>query len=334
MPRAIWKGTIAFGLVNIPVSLYSADRRSDIQLHLLDRRNHARVRYERVNAETGEEVPWDTLVKGYEYEKDHYVLLTDEDIQAVSPKLSKTIAIDDFVALAEIDPMLFDKPYFLEPDTRGQRAYVLLRETLKATGRAGIAKVVIRTREYLTALFVRGEALVLMLLRFPEELRTSAELKLPATRDTAPKPRELELATQLVESMSTPWQPERYHDDYHEALIGYIEEKLRLGQATEGPPLRQAEAAEEPGKVVDLVGYLQRSLAQATSESATQPTDAKPAKPQPKPAAKPDQPVPAKPARPRKRAHPSPPTAKKQPEQDVADQPAPKTPGKSRRRSA
>jgi len=322
MPRAIWKGTIAFGLVNIPVSLYSADRQPDVALHLIDKRNHARVRYERINAETGEEVPWDTMVKGFEYEKDHYVLLSDEDLKAVSPKLSKTIAIDDFVSLDDIDPMLFDKPYYLKPDTRGQRAYVLLRETLKATGRAGIAKVVIRTREYLTALFVRGEALVLMLLRFPEELRSATELKLPTAADAAPKPRELDLATQLVESMSTGWEPERYHNDYHQALLGYIEEKIRGGESAAAPAARAEDRDEDTGKVVDLVGYLQRSIA------TTKIHHEEPAEVSAKLAAEPSsQPAPKK--RTRK------PAAKQTPEpDDAAKKTTPKTPGKHGRRSA
>lgn len=331
MPRAIWKGTIAFGLVNIPVSLYAADRQPDLALHLLDSRNHARVRYERVNAETGEEVPWDTMVKGFEYEKDHYVLLSDEDIKAVSPKLSKTIAIDDFVSLDDIDPMLFDKPYFLEPDTRGQRAYVLLRETLKSTGRAGIAKVVIRTREYLTALFVRGEALVLMLLRFPEELRSATELKLPSAADAAPKPRELDLATQLVESMSSDWEPERYHNDYHQALLGYIEEKIRRGESAAAPTARGEDRDEDSGKVVDLVGYLQRSI--ATSKIHEQPAEAaaktatKTTKAGGQAAESTPQPAPTK--RIRK------PAAKQTPEpDDAAKKTPPKPSGKHGRRSA
>jgi len=326
MPRAIWKGTIAFGLVNIPVSLYAADRQPDVALRLLDRRNHARVRYERVNAETGEEVPWDTMVKGFEYEKDHYVLLSDEDLKAVSPKLSKTIAIDDFVSLDDIDPMLFDKPYYLEPDTRGQRAYVLLRETLKATGRAGIAKVVIRTREYLTALFVRGEALVLMLLRFPEELRSAAELKLPSAADAAPKPRELDLAAQLVESMSTDWEPQRYHNDYHQALLGYIAEKIRRGESAAAPTARAEDRDEDTGKVVDLVGYLQRSIAK-TKIHHEEPAEA-PAQAPAEPPAEPDtQPAPKK--RTRK------PAATQTPEpDDAAKKTSPKTPGKHGRRSA
>ncbi len=259
MPRAIWKGNIAFGLVNIPVSLYSGESRPDIQLHLVDSRNHARIRYERVNAETGEEVPWDAMVKGYEYEEGRYVLLSKEELESVEPKLTKTIQIDDFVDLDEIDPILFDKPYMLEPGKRGHKAYALLRETLRQTGRAGIAKVVIRTREYLTALFVRGDVLMLMLLRFPQELVDAGKLDLPSGKEYEPNGRELELGKQLVEHMSVAWDPAKYHDDYRETLMEYIENKVRTGEGAV-PVAEGREEEETGGKVVDLLDYLQRSV--------------------------------------------------------------------------
>jgi DNA end-binding protein Ku len=263
MPRAIWKGNIAFGLVNIPVSLYSGESRPDIQLHLVDSRNHARIRYERVNAETGEEVPWDAMVKGFEYEEGRYVLLSDEELEKVKPKLTKTIQIDDFVLLEEIDPLLFDKPYMLEPGKRGHKAYALLRETLKKTGRAGIAKVVIRTREYLTALFVRGDVLMLMLLRFPQELNSPAALDIPDTKEYAPNARELELAVQLVSHMSVPWKPESYRDDYRETLMDYIEKKVRQGDGAVAVATGDDHDEDDRGggNVVDLLDYLQRSVA-------------------------------------------------------------------------
>lgn len=272
MPRAIWKGNIAFGLVNIPVSLYSGESRPDIQLHLVDSRNHARVRYERVNAETGEEVPWDAMVKGYEYEDGRYVLLSKEELEAVVPKLTKTIQIDDFVDLAEIDPILFDKPYMLEPGKRGHKAYSLLRETLRLTGRAGIAKVVIRTREYLTALFVRDEVLILMLLRFPQELTSASILDIPATKEFESNKRELELATQLVDHMSVDWNPAAYADDYRKTLMDYIEEKVRRGEGAVNVTTAAGESEESGEKVVDLLDYLQRSVeGSAVAKGAAKP---------------------------------------------------------------
>lgn len=260
MPRAIWKGNIAFGLVNIPVSLYSGESRPDIQLHLVDSRNHARVRYERVNAETGEEVPWDAMVKGFEYEDGRYVLLSKEELEAVVPKLTKTIQIDDFVTLAEIDPILFDKPYMLEPGKRGHKAYALLRETLRRTGRAGIAKVVIRTREYLTALFVRDEVLMLMLLRFPQEINSAAGLDLPDSRQFEPNKRELELAIQLVDHMTVAWDPMAYQDDYRKTLMDYIEGKVRKGEGAVSVTAVGGESGDGDENVVDLLDYLQRSV--------------------------------------------------------------------------
>jgi len=156
MARSIWKGSIAFGLVNIPVSLTAAESKPDIQLHLVDSKNNSRIRYERVNADTGEEVLRDRIVKGYEHEEGQFILLTEDDMEAVRPELTKTIEITGFVSLDEIDPILFDKPYYLEPEKRGFKAYSLLREALRGTGMAGISRVVIRTREYLSATIVRG----------------------------------------------------------------------------------------------------------------------------------------------------------------------------------
>jgi DNA end-binding protein Ku len=260
MPRAIWKGNIAFGLVNIPISLYSGESRPDIQLHMVDSRNHARVRYERVNAETGEEVPWDAMVKGYEYEEGRYVLLSQEELEGVIPNLTKTIQIDDFVNLSDIDPILFDKPYILEPGKRGHKAYALLRETLRQTGRAGIAKVVIRTREYLTALFVREEVLMLILLRFPQELNSADALDIPDSIDFKPNKRELDLAIQLVEHMSVDWDPTNYRDEYRANLMEYIESKVQSGDGGVKVRSRDGEDEEDGGNVVDLLDYLQRSV--------------------------------------------------------------------------
>ncbi|MES2997441.1 MAG: Ku protein [Verrucomicrobiota bacterium] len=224
MPRALWNGTIAFGLVNIPVSLTAAENRPDVQLHMVDSTNHARIRYERVNADTGEEVPWDRMVKGYEYEEGKFILLSDDELQAIQPELTKTIEITGFVSLEDIDPMLFDKPYYLEPDKRGDRAYALLREALRESGKAGISRLVIRTREYLSAMFVRGDALVVMLLRFPQEIRGASALNLPSSKEK-PAKRELDLARRLIDDMTEKWKPGEFKDEYRETLMDYIEKK-------------------------------------------------------------------------------------------------------------
>lgn len=262
MPRSIWKGSIAFGLVNIPVSLTGAETRPDIQLHMVDSRNHARIRYERVNAETGEEVPWDKMARAYEHEDGEFILLKDDELESIRPELTKSIEISDFVSLGDIDPILFDKPYYLEPEKRGRKAYALLREALRKTNRAGISRVVIRTREYLSAMFVRGDALVLMLLRFPQEVRSAAKLDLPASADKEwqPAKREMDLALKLIDEMSGPWKPDEFHDEYRAALMKYIEQKAVRGETVADVKGGDKPAEDDDGKVLDLAAYLERSI--------------------------------------------------------------------------
>ena len=263
MARSIWKGSIAFGLVNIPVSLTSAESRPDIQLHMVDSTNHARIRYERVNAETGEEVPWDRMVKAYEYEDGEFILLSEEELASVRPEFTKTIEITEFVSLEEIDPILFEKPYYLEPDKRGRRAYALLREALRHTGKAGISKVVIRTREYLAAVFPKEQALVLMLLRFPQEIRSSSRLDLPSPseKESQPAKKEMDLAQRLIAEMTVTWDPDAHHDEYRATLMDYIEKKIASGDVVEDIVDRDRDdAGDSGGKVLDLAEYLQRSI--------------------------------------------------------------------------
>jgi DNA end-binding protein Ku len=262
MARAIWKGSIAFGLVNIPVGLSTAESRPDIQLHMVDSKNHARIRYERVNADSGEEVPWDRMVRGYEHDDGKFILLTDEDLQAVQPKLTKTIEITDFVPLKEIDPLLFDKPYYLEPEKRGRRSYALLREALRKSGKAGISRVVIRTREYLSAMFVREDALILMLLRFPQEIKSASKLELPSSseKEFQPGKREMELAEKLIDEMSGNWEPNDYHDEYREALMDFIEKKISSGKSVDDVKDGGENNEEGDGNVLDLADYLERSV--------------------------------------------------------------------------
>ncbi|MES2657989.1 MAG: Ku protein [Verrucomicrobiota bacterium] len=275
MARSIWKGAIAFGLVNIPVSLTSAESRPDIQFHMVDSKNHARIRYEKVNAETGEEVPWDRLVKGYEHEDGQFILLTDEDLEAVQPQLTKTIEISEFVSLDDIDPLLFDKPYYLEPEKRGRKAYALLREALRKSGKAGISRVVVRTREYLSAMFVRDDVLVLMLLRFPQEIRGSAKLELPSSSASEWKPaaKEMDLATKLIAEMTGKWTPDDYHDEYRDALMDFIEKKIAGGEAVDDVKQPGDDGEDDAkGKVLDLADYLQRSFKKPVSKTPAKST--------------------------------------------------------------
>lgn len=282
MARSIWKGSIAFGLVNIPVSLTSAESRPDIQLHMVDSRNHSRIRYERINADTGEEVPWDRLVKGYEHEEGQFILLTEEDMEAVRPELTRTIEITEFVSLAEIDPILFDKPYYLEPEKRGFKAYSLLREALRSTGMAGISRVVIRTREYLSAMFVRGDVLMVMLLRFPQEIRATTALELPASDEKKwmPVKKELDLAVRLIKEMSETWKPDRFHDEYRDDLMAFIEKKISSGDSVDDVVQTRDEEEEEvaEGKVLDLASYLERSLKDPAGKKEKSKLKTKPAK--------------------------------------------------------
>src|SRR5918999_465278 len=229
MARAIWKGSISFGLVNIPVGLYSAESRDEIHFKLLDRRNMSPIRYKRVNEESGREVPWEETVRGYEFAEGKYVALTDEDLKRAAPEATQTIDITDFVDLDEVSPLYFDKPYYLAPDKKGAKAYALLREVLRRTNKAGIAKVVIRTRQYLAAVVPRGDVLTLELMRYAHELRDPAELNVPHGKQGVSE-KELQMAERLVEGMVEKWDPEKYKDDYRRDLMKMIEERVEAGE--------------------------------------------------------------------------------------------------------
>jgi DNA end-binding protein Ku len=255
MPRAIWKGSISFGLVNIPVGLYSATQGgADIKLRMLRAKDQSPIKYKRVAEADDKEVPWDEIVKGYEYEKGEFVLVTDEDFDKVQVASNQTVDIREFVDLADIDPMFFEQPYFLAPEKGGDKAYALLREALEKSGKVGIAKVVIRTREHLAAVKPMGKALVLELMHFADELADPNELNLPAHD---PGKKELTMAEQLIDSMSGKWKPDEWKDEYREALMQLIEEKA----AAPGKTVRAPKAAgRKPTNVVDLVSVLQESL--------------------------------------------------------------------------
>ena len=254
--RAIWKGSISFGLVNIPIALYPATRREELKFRLLRAKDLSPVNYKRVAEKDGKEVPWDEIVKGYEYEKGNYVVLKDEDFQRVDLEATQTVDIQDFVDQEEIDPMFFYKPYYLEPQKGGDKAYVLLRDTLARTGKVGIAKVVIKTRQYLAGVKAEDSVLVLELMHFAEELADADKLHVP--KKIEPGKRELDMAKALVESMSAKWDPKKYRDDYREALMEVIEEKVEAGgkEIEEKPKPKPRPST----KVIDLVSVLQESL--------------------------------------------------------------------------
>ena len=267
MARAIWKGSISFGLVNIPVGLYAAESRDEIHFKLLDRRNMSPIHYKRVNEESGREVPWEETVRGYEFADGKYVALTDEDLKRAAPEATQTIDIIDFVDLAEISPLYFDKPYYLVPDKKGAKSYALLREVLRRTGKAGIAKVVIRTRQYLAAVVARGDVLTLELMRYAHELRDPKELDVPHGKQGVSE-KELQMAERLVEGMVEAWHPEKYKDDYRRELMKMIEERVKAGEleaSSEPAPKPERPAG---GKVVDLMALLKRSVEEGGKKPA------------------------------------------------------------------
>lgn len=264
MARPIWKGHISFGLVNVPVVLFSAEQRADVSFHLIDSRNSARVRYERVNEETGEEVPWDKIVKGYEYSDDNYVLLSEDELEHAAVEMTRTIEIEQFVNLSEIDVRYFERPYVLVPGPKGEKGYVLLREALAKSGKAGIARVVIRARQYLAALIPHGDALVLELLRFSQELRDLDEHELPGhdLKKYKVSKQEIELATKLVEGMTSDWEPSEFEDEYRAALMKLVQKKIERGE-TEPIEVEEPEPEEEP-RTVNFMDVLKQSVAHAS----------------------------------------------------------------------
>jgi DNA end-binding protein Ku len=263
MPRTLWKGAISFGLVHIPVELYSAEERNSFDLTMLDRRTMKPVGFKRYNKETGEDVSWDDIVKGYEYENDRYVVLTDEDFKKANVEATQTIDILSFVNQDDIPPMYFETPYYLGPDKRGYKGYALLRETLKQTGKIGIANVVIRTRQYIGALIPVGDVIVLNTLRYANELRAVDDVEVPSAtlKAVGVKEREVEMARRLVEEMSDEWNPETFRDTYHEDLMALIEKRIKTGQ-TEAISSPEEEEEKQPakGKIIDLMALLKRSV--------------------------------------------------------------------------
>lgn len=252
--RPLWKGAISFGLVTIPVSLYPAITREELKFRMLRKSDLSPINYKRVAETDGKEVPWDQIVKGYEYEKGKFVVVKEEDFARVDVEATQTVDIINFVALKDVDPLLFYKPYYLEVGKAGQKAYVLLRDALVEAGRIAIAKVVIRARQHLAAVKPQNSGLMLELMHFPDELIDASQFKAPTLKSVGKS--EMRMALQLVESMSTGWKPEEYTDDYREALKNLIEEKIEHGDKATPAPTKK----KRPSNVVDLVAILQKSI--------------------------------------------------------------------------
>ena len=258
MARGLWKGAISFGLVNVPVELYSAKKRAtELDMTMLDKRDLAPVGYKRVNKSTGKEVPWDDVVKGYEYKDDKYVVLSEEDFRRANPEAAKTVDIHAFVELGSIAPQYFETPYYLVPGKRGEKAYALLRETMKKADKAGIATVVIRTKQYLAAVVPQDELLILNTLRYADELKDAAEMKVPDAKVTS---KELDMAMRLVEDMSDDWNPREYKDTFRHDLMKRIEEKVKAGETEEITEPEKERRPEKGGEVIDLMSLLKKSV--------------------------------------------------------------------------
>ncbi|HEY7714296.1 MAG TPA: Ku protein [Candidatus Binatia bacterium] len=266
--RPIWSGSIDFGLVNIPVKLYSAQTSSRPDFDLLDKRDFSRVRYRRVNEKTGQEVKWDQIVKGFQYEKGEYVALTDRDFEQANVEATQSITIMDFVDGNAINSLYYDTPYYLEPMKNGRRAYALLREVLQKTDKVGVANVVLRTRQHLAALIAQGPLLVLNTLRYAHELRDPSRLNLPQNGDkrSAVSSQEIKMAEQLVGSMTGAWQPEKYRDAYHDDLLKLIDRKVKAGQTKAVESAVPARRPKREGKVIDMMHLLRQSVKQAQSK--------------------------------------------------------------------
>lgn len=251
----------------MPIALYSLEQRSDLHFRMLDGRDKAGIRYQRINEATGEEVPWSEIVKAYEYSDDNYVVLTPEELKNIQLDSVKTIDVKAFVQRSEIDEIFYDKPYIVVPKKKAEKGYVLLRDVLAETDRVGIAKVAIRTREYLAALVPRGPAMVVMLLRFAQELRKPSAFRVPREDPSAYNisEREHDLARQLVEAMTVNWDPSEYEDEYRTALINFIEERVKSGGLTPKAPTED-EPLRESANVIDLAALLRESLSGKTEE--------------------------------------------------------------------
>jgi DNA end-binding protein Ku len=286
MARPIWTGTLSFGLLNVPVSLMSGERNVDLHFRMLDSRDRKPIRFERVNADTGEEVPWKEIVKAYEYDKGSYVVLEEDDIRSAAPQSHEAVEVETFVDAATIDPRYYEKPYLLVPAKKAEKGYVLLRETLRSTGKVGIARVVVRTREYLCAVMPHGDALVLMILRYPQELVDPDEYKLPSgsLSEYRITSKETAMAEQLIASMSGEWKPDEYHDEFRERLHTLLKKRIKAKGGTtkveEEPTPREDDAT----NVVDFMSLLQKSLdakkrTPAAKKSAAKKATAKVAKP-------------------------------------------------------
>ncbi len=261
MARAIWKGAISFGLVYIPVELHPASRNGTLELHLLDSRDFAPVGYERINKRTGQSVSWNDIVKGYEYKKGEYVALSDEDFRQANVKASQTLEIESFTDAGQIAPEYHETPYYLAPTKGGERVYALLRETLRKSGKVGVGSFVMRGRQHLCLITAAERVLMLITLRFADEIRPVEDVSVPPATQAKISAREVAMAEKLVEQMSAPWRPEKHHDSYREDLMELIQEKIHKKQThVLTPKEKPGKESRQSAQVIDLMSVLKKSL--------------------------------------------------------------------------
>ncbi len=266
MARAIWSGAISFGLVNVPVKLYSATSPKSVRFHQLSSKTGARIRQKRVDPTTDEEVPYEDIVKGYEITPDRYVLISTEELEALDPKATRTIDIEEFVDLAEIDPIYYDHSYYLAPAAGGAKAYRLLVDAMRESGKVGIGRVVLRSKQQLCALRPTGEALTLSTMLFGDEVLSPDRLdELDSVNEAEASERELTMAQQLIDSLSSDFEPDKYHDEYRERVLDLIERKAA------GEEIAIQPQAEEPAAAPDLMAALEASLAAVGEDSEAAP---------------------------------------------------------------
>jgi DNA end-binding protein Ku len=263
-PRAIWSGAINFGLVSVPVKMHTAVRQKDISFHQIDEKTGARIRNKRVSEKTGREVPYEQIVKGYEVDDDEYVVIDPKELEKLDPEATHTIDIEDFVELAQIDPIYFQTTYFLAPDTGGDKAYTLLHKAMTDAEMIAIGRVVIRTKEYLAAIRPYERALALETMYFPDEIVPLGQVpSLPKGQRIGD--RELKMAKQLIDSLATDFDPDKYHDEYRKRVESLIKKKAK------GQTITIEEKAEETPKVVDLIEALKASVEQGGSKAKRKP---------------------------------------------------------------
>ena len=266
MASRLWNGSISFGLVNIPVSLVTAETRDELDFTLLDERDDSPIGYQKISKRTGKPVPNDRIVRGFEYRDGRYVIVSDADLKKASPERTQRIDILSFVDAAEISPTYLDRPYYLEPARGGERGYALFREALRRAGKMAIASVVVKTRQHLAAVLVQDNLLVLNLLRYTSELRDPSGLRVPGSNLKSLKisDREIRMAERLIGEMTDHWKPEQYHDEYREELLAFIKKRGREGKLASAPEAEEEKPTRpKRGEVIDLAELLQKSLAKS-----------------------------------------------------------------------